>query len=166
MWPNRTKERVATSFRRTNRSPFTVTLGHTLSQNWKILIKWISPKYSEVSNEFKWKYNHEAETDVFAALNFDCLWKLSQNTFGLPPENFDRGFMYHWYPSDLPVSCKCKSKLWGSCVTDIWLIWIEEHIGTLYSTVHLGADDCRLGICQKIYTTQFSGEGILHTENA
>ena len=38
MWPNRTNERVATSFRRTNRSPFTVTLGHTLSQNWKILI--------------------------------------------------------------------------------------------------------------------------------
>ena len=68
MWPNRTNERVATSFRRTNRSPFTVTLGHTLSQNWKILIKWISPKYSEVSNEFKWKYNHEAETDVLAAL--------------------------------------------------------------------------------------------------
>ena len=24
----------------------------------------------------------------------------------------------------------------------------------------------RLGICQKIYTTQFSGERILHTENA
>ena len=24
----------------------------------------------------------------------------------------------------------------------------------------------RLGICQKIYTTQFSGEKILHTENA
>ena len=27
-------------------------------------------------------------------------------------------------------------------------------------------DGDRLGICQKIYTTQFSGERILHTENA
>ena len=26
--------------------------------------------------------------------------------------------------------------------------------------------ETRLGICQKIYTTQFSGEKILHTENA
>ena len=27
-------------------------------------------------------------------------------------------------------------------------------------------DVLRLGICQKIYTTQFSGERILHSENA
>ena len=26
--------------------------------------------------------------------------------------------------------------------------------------------DARLGICQKIYTTEFPGERILHTENA
>ena len=141
MWPNRTNERVATSFRRTNRSPFTVTLGHTLSQNWKILIKWISPKYSEVSNEFKWKYNHEAETDVFAALNFDC-----ENWVKIHSACLLGILIGVSCITDIQVICpaswKCKSKLWGSCVTDIWLIWKEEHIGTLYSTVHLGEDNC------------------------
>ena len=47
---------------------------------------------------------------------------------------------------------------------------IEEHGEGLENMENLEtwktSTRCRLGICQKIYTTQFSGERILHTENA
>ena len=102
--------------------------------------KWISPKYSEVSNEFKWKYNHEAETDVFAALNFDCLWKLSKNTFGLPSGNFDRGFMYHWYPSDLPCLLEVQIQTLGFMCH--WYLADLER-GTYWDTLHYSSLGCR-----------------------
>ena len=41
---------------------------------------------------------------------------------------------------------------------------VQKRGGQLKAIGYSG--DLRLGICQKIYTTQFSGGKILHTENA
>ena len=48
----------------------------------------------------------------------------------------------------------------------IVIIWLQKNLMVLKSNWHLLPLALRLGICQKIYTTQFSGEKILHTENA
>ena len=56
---------------------------------------------------------------------------------------------------------KVRAKSWASP-----LVMVLEVSSKVVSAVEGFVPTSRLGICQKIYTTQFLGKRILHTENA
>ena len=79
--------------------------------------------------------------------------------------NFLNKYFGFRFPTLKKVVAKCLKLIWNQSGI-ISRTYFSPFQGVFYLYRGLRRAPNRLGICQKIYTTQFSGKRILHTENA